>query len=281
VAGQTQACANKQNSSALILWHLLSLDAPTVATLWTWFIARAAHLHLHWFSLAAMAIAVWTLYAADRLLDALSPGTDRLEARHYFHSEHRGGFLAGIAIASVSLALLLPRIPEAAIRLYLVLGGLVFGYFVIIHATRSAHRLPKEIAVGVCFAAATFIPTISRYPQLRLPLLGPALLLAAICSLNCLFIYCWEHSVPGGQSPHPVTSAALRYLVPLSLCTFAVSGVLALLSGTTSRLLYAAVCLAALALVVLHLLRQRLSPLQLRAAADLALLTPLLLVGLL
>src|SRR5271156_21025 len=27
-------------------WHLLSLDAPTVAALWSWFFARAMHLHL-------------------------------------------------------------------------------------------------------------------------------------------------------------------------------------------------------------------------------------------
>lgn len=225
-----------------------------------------------------MAIAVWTLYAADRLLDALSPGNDRLETRHYFHREHRSAFMTGIGIASISLALLLPRIPEAAIRLYLVLGGLVFGYFVIIHATRSAHRLPKEIAVGVCFAAATFIPTISRDPQLRLALLGPALLMAAICSLNCLFIYAWEHATPGGQSPHPVTRIALRYLVPLTFATFAASGIFAVLGSPAAHLLYASVCMAALALFLLHLFRRNLSALQLRAAADLALLSPLLLV---
>ncbi|HEU4634717.1 MAG TPA: hypothetical protein VFS41_00955 [Edaphobacter sp.] len=236
-------------------------------------------MRLHWYSLAAMAFAVWTLYAADRLLDALSPGNDRLEARHHFHREHRVAFMTGIAAASVSLALLLPHIPEAAIRLYLVLGGLVFGYFIIIHAMRSAHRLPKEIAVGVCFAAATFIPTISRDPQLRLPLLGPAFLLAAVCSLNCLFIYAWEHAIGGGQSPHPVTAIALRYLVPLTLATSLASGIFAVVSGPAARLLYTSVCVAALALFALHLLRRHLSTLQLRAAADLALLTPLVLVA--
>lgn len=279
MAGRFHRRASSSDSSALIYWHLLSLDAPTVATLWTWFIARAAHRQLHWFSLAAMAISVWTLYAADRLLDALSPGNDRLEARHYFHREHRVAFMTGIAIASVLLALLLPRIPEAAIRLYLVLGGLVFGYFVIIHATRSAHRLPKEIAVGVCFAAATFIPTISRDPQLRLPLLGPALMFAAVCSLNCLFIYAWEHAVPSGQSPHPVTTIAIRYLVQLTVTTSGLSAIFAILSSHAARLLYASVSMAALALFVLHLLRRHLSALELRAAADLALLTPLVLIG--
>jgi len=264
--------------SPLTYWHLLSLDAPAVATLWTWFIARTNHVPLRLSSLIAMATAVWMLYAADRLLDAQSENLEALEVRHYFHREHRSGFMAGIGLASVLLAILLPRIPEAAIRLYLILGGLVFGYFVIIHATRSAHRLPKEIAVGVCFAAATFIPTVARDPALRLPLLPSALVLAALCSLNCLFIYAWEHPLPSGQMPHPVTAIALRHLVSLTFLIAAVSSTLALFDRRTPWPLYAASAFSAAALLVLHHRRKAFLPLHLRAAADLALLTPLLLV---
>ena len=54
----------------LELWHLLSLDAPTVAVLWTWFIAASVHIALPLTSLLAMGLVVWMLYAADRLLDA-------------------------------------------------------------------------------------------------------------------------------------------------------------------------------------------------------------------
>jgi hypothetical protein len=225
-----------------------------------------------------MAAAVWTLYAADRLLDAQSPANEALETRHYFHQEYRMAFMVGIAAASILLAVLLPIIPQEAIRLYLILGGLVFGYFVIIHATRSGHRLPKEIAVGICFAAATFIPTVARVPGLRLPLLPPALLLTAVCSLNCLFIYAWEHPLPGGQTPHPVTAIALRHLTALTIGVAAAGAVLALLDRHVPRSLYVAVTLSSLALLALHLRRRTLAALDLRAAADVALLTPLLLV---
>ena len=85
--------------SPLVLWHLLSLDAPTIAALWTWFIARVNYIHLPTSSILAMAVAVWMLYAADRLMDArlmdihlvqlqVNPAED-LEARHYFHHNHR------------------------------------------------------------------------------------------------------------------------------------------------------------------------------------------------
>ena len=97
----------------LTFWHLLSLDAPTVAALWTWFIASANHLHLPAVSIVAMFLAVWMLYAADRLLDARNidaSSTGDLEARHYFHNQHRSAFLTGILAASITLAILLPRL---------------------------------------------------------------------------------------------------------------------------------------------------------------------------
>jgi hypothetical protein len=267
-----------KTKSLLGLWHLLSLDAPTVATLWTWFIARANHIHLAAGSLLAMAVAVWMLYAADRLLDGQSTQTDALEARHHFHYRHRRAFLTAIAAASVILAILLPRIPMEAIKLFLILGGLVFGYFVVIHATGNAHRLPKEIAVGVCFAAAVFIPTVARRPELRGALLAPAMLFAALCSLNCLFIYAWEH--PAGtapQKPHALTAAALSGLHPLGIGLGIASVALAFFYRGAPWPICASVGLSSFALLALHWLRQRCDALTLRAAADLALLTPVLL----
>jgi hypothetical protein len=247
--------------SSLTLWHLLSLDAPTVATLWTWFIARANHIHLPAAAIAAMFLAVWTLYAADRLLDEHA-----LEARHHFHHHHRRAFLTGIILSSIALAILLPRLEPAAIHLYLILGGLVFGYFVLIHATQNSHRYPKELVVGICFAAATFIPTVAREPALRPALLPPALLFAALCSLNCLFIYAWEHA----PQPHPLPLLA----IVLALTSTAV----AIFDHQAPWPLSAATALAAAFLLALHRRHQNIQPTILRAAADLALLTPILLL---
>lgn len=258
--------------SPLIFWHLLSLDAPTVAALWTWFLASANHIHLPITATLSMAIAVWCLYAADRLLD-----TEDLEPRHRFHHQHRTAFLIGILFASITLAILLPHIPSEAIHLYLILGGLLFGYFVLIHATRSAHRLPKELAVGVFFAAAIYIPTISRRPELRIPLLPSALLFAALCSLNCLFIYAWEHSIaPSIHPPHATTRFALRYLPQLAIAVSVLSATLALFDHTSPWRIATAIGISTTLLLLLHHQQRRFSPLTLRVAADLTLLTPLL-----
>ena len=304
----SQTTASSRNPdrryNPLARWHLLSLDAPTVAALWTWFIAASNQIHLPLTSALAMALAVWALYAADRLLDArlldaslmdtrlMDARTldtqphlfQNLEARHYFHHRNRTFFLTGIVLASITLAFLLPHLDADAIRLYLILGSLVCGYFILIHATQSAHRLPKEIAVGIFFAAATFIPTVARRPDLRLTLLPPALLFATLCSLNCLYIYAWEHKHHRRDLRlHPITGFALRHLSLLTTALIAASTAIALL-GWNSRdqqspwPIPCAIAIAAILLQLLNRRRQTLDPITLRAAADLALLTPVLLL---
>jgi hypothetical protein len=273
-----------RHTSPLAHWHLLSLDAPTIAALWTWFIASANHVHLPPASTMSMAIAVWMLYAADRLMDARLLNIDpthhqNLEARHYFHHRHRNAFLSAIILASIALAALLPHLEAEAIRLYLVLGVLVIGYFIVIHATRSAHRLPKEIAVGLFFAAATFIPTVSRRPDLRLPLLSSALLFATLCSLNCLFIYAWEHvDFRTNDPPHAITHLAVRNLPSLTILLALSSAALTLLDHRAPWPIPCAIALSATLLLVLHNRRLAIAPITLRAAADLALTTPFLLL---
>ncbi len=236
-----------------------------------------------------MALAVWTLYAADRLMDArileTQPHLFRdLEPRHYFHHRNRTLFLIGILIASIALALLLPRLEASAIRLYLILGAFVFGYFVLIHATRGAaaqhiaHRLPKEIAVGICFAAATFIPTVARHPELRLALLPPALLFGTLCSLNCLYIYAWEHTHHRRDMHiHPITCLALRHLGLLTIILAASSAALAFFDRQSPWPISCAIAIAAVLLLLLHHRHHTLDRVALRAAADLALTTPILL----
>jgi hypothetical protein len=244
-----------------------------------------------------MALAVWMLYAADRLLDTRMLNTDphgshprdRLEARHFFHHRHRRAFMVGIAFAGMGIAALLPRLDPAAIRLYLMEGALLFVWFLILHATRSAHRLPKEIAVGLFFSAAIFIPTVARAPGLRAALEPYAVLFAALCSLNCLFIHAWEHGhgshaqredwSANARPAHATTRLALAHLNALAM-SVAIAGVaLALMHPHPNQRPIAVACtLAAGLLLALDRNRKRLSRVSQRAAADMALLTPLLLL---
>jgi hypothetical protein len=275
--------------SPLTLWHLLSLDAPTVAALWTWFVARCCGINLPWTAPTAMFLAVWILYASDRLLDARTP--QALEERHHFHDRHRRIFTIVIALSAIALAVLALGIPPTALRIYALLAALLCGWFLMIH-TRLAHerRLPKELAVGLFFSAAIFVPTVARRPDLRLSLLVPAAIFAAVCALNCMYLYEWEH-------PHDHTHAnwTTRLIaghltgvavVILTIALFTVILCQALSFPSTpptsvaamrSRNAIPAACaVSTILLLTLNRFRTRLSPLNLRAAADLALLTPIL-----
>jgi hypothetical protein len=243
-----------------------------------------------------MFVAVWMLYASDRLLDARPlPGGQappELEERHRFHHRHRRAFLTGITVSACLLAALLRFADPAAMRLYALLAALLCAWFLVIHARPlpgdGAHRLPKELAVGVFFPAAVFIPTVARLPQLRLDLLPVALLLAATCSLNCLFLYAWEH--PGARPyAHWSTRWATRHLVSLtsSVALLSLAWFIAaqfLIDRTNLRygalVLTACVFTSTVLLLVLHFVRRRLQPVHLRALADLVLITPLIIVPL-
>lgn len=283
-----------------MLWHLFSLDAPTVAAVWTAFVGWTAGMEVPWMQVAAMFIAVWILYAGDRLLDArplftAASGAD-LEERHHFHHRHRRAFLTGVALAALPLLFLLHKSPEPVLHLYVLLAVLLGLWLLLVHvrpaASATSHRLPKELAVGMFFPAAVFIPTVGRSPVLRPALLPCALAFAALCSLNCLFLFAWEH--PGRVNhAHASTRWAVRHLQTLAVGT-AVVGDAALyflwgvLPGSYFRsratalphpaALFLACALSGLSLLLLHRNRHRIAPLPLRALADGVLLTPVLVV---
>ena len=226
-----------------------------------------------------MFLAVWMLYAVDRLLDARHGGPE-LEARHLFHQRYGRFFMVGIALAAAALIPLLLALPWRLIRPELLLGALLAGWFLLIHLrstrNRSAppRRLPKECVVGLFFAAATFLPA-AAFGAGTSSLLAPALLFAALCSLNCLFIYKWEHAgqcQPANRA-HATTRAALTHLPVLTSALILLASALALLHRDPLAL---ACAVSAMGLLWLDRTPPR-SRLLHRAAADFVLLTPALL----
>ena len=254
VIAEMEAPQAARAASPLALWHLLSLDAPTVAALWIWFVARVTHTGLSPDFPVAVFLAVWALYAADRLLDGRR--TTGLEARHRFHAAHRGAFVAAIPVAIAAAVVLVVRchLPAGIVEGYAVLAGLLALWFAAIHLT--GRRLPKEMAVGIFFAAAIFIP-VAHTSQVWLE----AAVFAALCTVNCLFINRWESRLPDGPALRSVTLA------------FFLAAAVVLRSPITD-----ATALAAGLLLLLDRGRDRLDATTLRAAADLALLTPALVV---
>ena len=256
----------------LVGWHLLSLDAPTVAAVWTWFVARCARVPLPWTVTAAMFVSVWLLYAADRLLDGRGAGQEgELEERHRFHREHRGKFMGMMGLGVVALVPLvaaMARRPVSAFWPFVELGAALAAWFGVIHLARPLGSLrgAKELAPGLFFGAAVFLPTLAQAPGLRLWLEVAAVAFGLMCWLNCRLIDRWEHAVGGGRTPALVAAVGV-----VSVGLAAVR-----LEPMTPVLL--AVSLAGAGLLALNRVQERLERTTLRAAADLVLLTPLVVV---
>lgn len=270
----------------LKLWHLASLDAPTVAVVWACALAATAHLEPAGPSVAALGLTVWAIYIVDRLLDARAAlggaGRPGLHERHYFHWRHRRVFTVLGAVAAVAaLALALRGLGAHALRPDGAVAAATLIYFGGVHGRAGAVRrllgqggalMPRDLIVGVIFGGGCALPALAAAGQgnARWVLAAGACALAALAWLNVWIIGRWES---GGR-----TAGAGR--VAGALAVFALAGgvLLAPLQPRLSLLL-AAVAASAGLLAWLNRCRGRLDPVTLRAAADLVLLTPIALLA--
>ena len=264
---------------ALHLWHLASLDAPTVAVMWTLAFAWAVGVHLDGWVPLLIACGTWTVYVGDRLLDAQrairSGNLGALRERHYFHWRHRRVLIPmACATAAIATVLVAQCMPVAARNRDTALAAAALMYFSGVH---TAARIPdwlrrlasKESLVGLLFTAGCAAPALSRLHSSHGPIFACLALFVALAWVNCAAIESWE-------SPHNQTAVFPRSLV-VGIAAIAVSGALAFTDMRATALACSAAA-SALLLALLDRKRARVSPLTLRALADLVLLTPLVLV---
>lgn len=288
-----------------VWWHLLSLDAPTVAVVWCFFFGAIFRLHFSWVALPTLALGTWWVYVADRLLDGWrSADTTELRDRHWFYLRHRKLFLGALMMAAVLLGyLILLRVPRPVRTddIFLCLVGCC--YFLFVHASFSpkfaAPRFSKELGVGFLFAVATATPAWARLrPMYGVRPTDVAIFAAAVfsfgmvCWLNCVAIQTWEDREASSEPMYAilcrnpkqeeVKQAGLTKLLGAHLMKFALAiGGMSL--GLTVAFwrsgfcpLFASVTISAALFAGLIHSENRFNALSLRIAADLVLLTPLI-----
>ena len=299
----TPVLSEKNGRAPWVWWHLLSLDAPTVAVLWCWFFAAGFGIRFGWMVLPTLALGTWCVYIADRLLDGLlSSEAAILRDRHWFYVRHRRTFTVLWMVSALPLAyLVLFRVQRSVRNDDILLGLIGAAYFILVHGFRPGlmRWFPKELAVGFLFAIATAVPTWARIhpPGQRESLAVAVLTFGALCWLNCVAIQVWEDAEAAQESAHNILAsryyriagaggtgagAGLTQLIGQNLMSFAtllgvVSVALAWKAAHTSAWpLFLCVALSSCLFVMLILHRNKFSVLTLRIAADAALLTPLL-----
>ena len=261
------------------LWHLASLDAPTVAFVWCAAFAWAAYVSLQWWVLTLVPLGVWSVYISDRLLDARggikSPDLDQLRDRHVFHWRHRRVFIPlALASAAAAIFIICEWMPRSIRDNDSLLAAASFAYFARVHSKRAKFAtFSKESLVGVIFTLGCVLPTWSRAQfsgaAPSWPLLVATAAFGFLAWLNCVAIDRWESRNASGNS-----LAQLGALFSLAFSTCA----LLLLREHYARMagLLACAAISTLLLGLLDSYRDRLTPVTLRSAADAVLLTPAL-----
>jgi hypothetical protein len=271
---------------------MASLDAPTVAMVWTLGFARAAGVNLPLWAPVLVGLVTWAIYIGDRLLDARSALTSmqpsRLRHRHRFHWRHRR-LMALLAIASglAALGVIVVFVPVAARERGAALGVATIAYFSGVHTRRNPDsrlswlprpgrlldRIPfnqagNEILVAAIFTCGCMLPVWPRAALLGAPL-WPLALVAAffmlLAWLNYHAIGRWEAGAAGNRISRAgvlLAFTGLAAAVWLRASHPAVAILIALGAGS------------AVLLALLNRNRQRLTPLALRALADLVLVVP-------
>lgn len=261
----------------------MSLDAPLIAILWQALFLKCFRESSDPLRLVSLGIGVWLLYVADRVLDGRKNPAPSAEApRHRFYRAHRRALLPWIAAFSAITAWLsLDSLPVPLLADYLALGCVVSIYFAVVHFAPPAVQAywPKELAVGLLFAAGVCLPVSAEFHQRSI--LAPFLVFSALLWVNALAIECWEAEMRAG-APTPqklrITRLVGNHLRDASLGIALAAAVLAfdgsIRAGEHS--LYAAIFLTSASMAALDSVHARLSADLLRALADVSLLTPLL-----
>jgi hypothetical protein len=266
-----------------LLPNLLSLDAPLVAVSWLHVFAKNWRLGYHpWEAYVVLALAVWSIYVADRLLDLSLLGKDsgKLEARHEFHRKYRKWFVAGLVVALVTaLVLVVTKMPMTLYR-HLFLGGvMVAGFFGLsMLSSQDPQEVPhtKNILAGITFAFGTAMTAhLYRWEYGIYDLLVSHELLsfAALCVLNISAIDVWEHSRRAVELEAKATDE-LMLTLPL-LLLFLASATRAY-QDVTTRPFHIAILTGAALLYLLNRNRSSFSMDALRVLADAAILAPVL-----
>jgi hypothetical protein len=261
---------------------VLSLDAPAVALLWQWLLARAARITLAWPEAFILGLSVWLAYAADRWIEGwrLVPAQIRTQ-RHAFYHQWRWPIAAVWLLAlAADLAVACGRLSSREFDTGLLLLAPVLAYLLshqLVHR-HHAWRAPKEVCVAALLGGGVGVFLVAHPDAALFALAGPLALFVLLCFANCALISAWEREV---DETHGQTSLSLQFRrgadfsrrLPWILAALAV--LLFVFTGGAARVATACGAASSLLLGAIDRAEPRLGRQPARVLADVALFTPL------
>jgi len=256
------------------------LDAPAVALLWQWLLARSAGATLHAHHAFILGASIWLSYAADRWIEGWRL-TKVFTQRHLFYQRRRWPVAAtwlAVLVGDVGVAVLC--LTAAEFRAGLLLLAFVVTYLIshqLIHRNRG-WRAPKEVCVALLLGGGVALFPISQSPSPCWPLIPSLILFMMLCFVNCVLISAWECEIDEMQGQ---TSIALQFRGGVAFSTAApwvLAGIAAAFSatkaGAPSRPAACCAVASSVCLGLVNALEPRIGPRLARVLADVALMTP-------
>ena len=266
---------------------LLSLDAPVVAVLWLLLFSASLNIRVPRSETAVLAMAVWLIYVADRILDSFRESErEPLAPRHRFYREYRAAFVAPFCLILLLAAWMAwTRLDERTLRAGVALAAIVAAYFGVVHLSGSAAQrwFPKELAVALLFCAGTCLPIFVRIGGIGITGISAFIGFVLVAWMNTALIEYAEWIAlrdGGAEEPPALTVAVARAMVPLGIAIAILTVIaVAMPAFRDLRLIMLAEAGSALALLALRLSWSRISTYVLRISADAVLCTPAVILG--
>jgi hypothetical protein len=264
----------------LWLWpNVLNLDAPLVAVLWQFLLAKSMLVRLNPYEPWALGLAVWLIYIADHLIDTARPASGEWEAprKLFFRRHWRQGLGLGFAVGLALLVCGNRLLWTSTVRGGLQLAVGVAGYFSLIHLTPARWRIrwPREVAVALLFTLGTFGAVWLANGRNLAPLALPAAIFMVLCWTNCSLIETWEWEAGGSCELHAPNRAARWVARHVAV----VGGAIACCAALQPSAFAMAGLMSAAALWLLALKRKAIPIRFMSPAADLALCSPVVMLA--
>lgn len=160
---------------AWLVPNLLSLDAPLVALVWMWLLARVMRVqYVETSSYVVLAGGVWCVYVLDRIRDVRSgkhPIPDEMPWRHHFHWRCKWFLLFAVALVVAACGYTsLFVLSREMLVLGVTAAFLVFLYWVVSLFDKGEVAYSKNMLAGITFAFGVAAPVIVSSRQLPLVL---------------------------------------------------------------------------------------------------------------